>query len=125
MFFLLLFRKRENVKMAAACRRERQNGGLKGSEKTTKNSPKTVSKNTWLFDACWERKSYKKRPKILPKTIQKVDEKNAENSIEKWRPNQVAVDGNFDHGTSKIMPGWPHGLQRLPQGAQGPPRIEK
>ena len=36
MFVLLLFRKRENVKMAASCRRERQNGGLKGSEKQQK-----------------------------------------------------------------------------------------
>ena len=38
--FLLLFRKRENVKMAASCRRERQNGGLKGSGR----QQKTVSK---------------------------------------------------------------------------------
>ena len=83
MFFLLLFRKRENVKMAASCRRERQNGGLKGSKKRQKNSPKTVSKNTWHFDAYWERKSCQKQAKMLPKNNQKVDEKTAENSIDK------------------------------------------
>ena len=44
MFFLLLFRKRENVKMAASCRRERQNGGLKGSEKRQKTVPKQCRK---------------------------------------------------------------------------------
>ena len=48
--------------------------------------------------------------------------KQVPKTIEKWRPNRVAVDGKFDHGTSKIMPGWPHGLQRPPQGAQGPPQ---
>ena len=44
MLFLLLFRKRENVKMAASCRRERQNGGLKGSEKRQKTVPKQCRK---------------------------------------------------------------------------------
>ena len=44
MFFLLLFRKRENVKMAASWRRERQNGGLKGSEKGKKTVPKQCRK---------------------------------------------------------------------------------
>ena len=44
-FLLLLFRKRENVKMAASCRRERQNGGLKGSEKLQKHSQNSVEKH--------------------------------------------------------------------------------
>ena len=44
MFVLLLFRQRENVKMAASCRRERQNGGLKGSEKRQKTAPKQCRK---------------------------------------------------------------------------------
>ena len=38
--FLILFRKRENVKIAASCRRERQNEGLEGSERQQKTGPK-------------------------------------------------------------------------------------
>ena len=38
--FLILFRKRENVKIAASCRRERQNEGLEGSERQQKTDPK-------------------------------------------------------------------------------------
>ena len=39
-YFLILFRKRENVKIAASCRRERQNEGLEGSERQQKTDPK-------------------------------------------------------------------------------------
>ena len=38
--FLILFCKRENVKIAASCRRERQNEGLEGSERQQKTDPK-------------------------------------------------------------------------------------
>ncbi len=35
----ILFRKRETVKIAASCRRERQNEGLEGSERQQKTDP--------------------------------------------------------------------------------------
>ena len=38
--FGILFGKRENVKIAASCRRERQNEGLEGSERQQKTDPK-------------------------------------------------------------------------------------
>ena len=43
--FLILFRKRENVKIAASCRRERQNEGLEGSERQQKTDPKQLQKS--------------------------------------------------------------------------------
>ena len=46
--FLILFRKRENVKIAASCRRERQNEGLEGSERQQKLT-QSSDKNHMIF----------------------------------------------------------------------------
>ena len=68
-FFLILFRKRENVKMAASCRRERQNGGLKGSERQQKTVPKQCRKTHDILMHFGSEHLTKKQAKMLPKTL--------------------------------------------------------
>ena len=75
MFFLLLFRKRENVKMAASCRRERQNGGLKGSEKRQKTVPKQCRKTHGILMHIGSENLTKNEPKCCQKTFKKLMKK--------------------------------------------------
>ena len=83
---------------------------------------------------------------MLPKTIQKVDEKNGENSIEKWRPNvpkkgaqreaKTTQDpdklptksrhGARDHRDAKKEPKWSqNGAKREPKGTPKQWKINK
>ena len=71
MLFLLLFRKRENVKMAASCRRERQNGGLKGSEKRQKTVPKQCRKTHGILMHVGSEKLTKNEPTCCQKPFKK------------------------------------------------------
>ena len=74
-FFLLLFRKRENVKMAASCRRERQNGGLKGSEKRQKTVPKQCRKTHGILMHIGSENLTKNEPKCCQKPFKKLMKK--------------------------------------------------
>ena len=59
---------------------------------------------------------------MLPKTIQKVDEKNAENSIEKWRPNVPKNGAQREAKTTQDPDKLP---TKSRHGARDPPRRQK
>ena len=59
---------------------------------------------------------------MLPKTINKVDEKNAENSIEKWRPNVPKNGAQREAKTTQDPDKLP---TKSRHGARDPPRRQK
>ena len=101
MFFLLLFRKRENVKMAASCRRERQNGGLKGSEKRQKTVPKQCRKTHGILMHVGSEHLTQNEPKCSQKPFKKLMKKT---------PNTASKNGGQMYRKME-----PKGRQRRPK----------
>ena len=76
MIFCTRFRKRENVKMAASCRRERQNGGLKGCERQQKSDPKQCRKTHSILMHFGSEELTTSEQKCCPKPFKKLMKKS-------------------------------------------------
>ena len=138
-FFLILFRKRENVKMAASCRRERQNGGLKGSERQRKTVPKQCRKTHDILMHFGSENLTKSEPKCRQKPFKKSMKKSlttaSKNGGQMYRkmepkgrqrrpktPTSCRQNPDMEPGTprdAKKEPKWSqHGAKMMPNGSR-------
>ena len=106
--------------MAASCRRERQNGGLKGSEKRQKTCQKQCRKTHGILMHAGSEHLTKNEPQYCQ--MQKVDENDAKNSSEKWRPNVLKNGAQREAKTTQDPDKLP---TKSRHGARDPPRREK